>query len=123
MSKNSICYEKKFFLVSFQFDQTWSCMKLEEFSTCKVQNIDKKNNTIEVRFQKNWYLGQIHSSSDTKENILRRGQRLSQLENFKDYVQSDTELYNNNLNVNKKRKIGKITLHMYHCICTNYFYI
>ena len=65
-----IHYEDKYFLVSFEYDHSWSCVSIEAFRTGKVRNLDKNNNTAEIHFNKSWYLCRIHSSANDIESIL-----------------------------------------------------
>ena len=103
-----INYEDKYFLVSFEYDHSWSCVSIEAFRTGKVRNLDKNNNTAEIRFNKSWYLCRIHSSANDIESILRRKKRLSNSDKFTYFtLQSDDEL-DKNQNTLKKNKIGMI---------------
>ena len=112
MNSNNISEEDKYFLVSFDFDKTWDCIKLHEYVTSgKARNVDYENGSIEIIFNKKWYKGTIHSSNNEKSKILQRGERLMKYDDFKDFKQSDNEA----VQTKQKAKEDKIGI-----ICFNY---
>ena len=49
----------KYFLVSFEEDKSWMCIK----NDLNVKNIELQNKTIEVQLNRQWYRGILHYSS------------------------------------------------------------